>query len=191
MQYNPTKTVCILYARKAPRVKPRVDLSSTQLQWVNTVKHLGNYLNCNLSEKSEIMKKKGDLIQRIHNFIVSLRKSCDMAIKKAFNTQCAHLYGAPAWDFSDVLMKDFQIMWNMCLRRILQLPYVIHTRFLPQIMEISSATDQIYGRFLKMYKVMEHAKSSRVCFLTKLSIFTPRSIIRSNLRTVTKRFQHE
>ncbi len=79
-----------------------------------------------------------------------------MAITKAFNTQCAHLCGSPSWDFSDVLMTDFQIMWNRCVLRILQLPYVAHTRFLPQIMEISSATDQIYGRFLKMCKVMEH-----------------------------------
>ncbi len=43
--------------------------------------------------------------------------------------------------------------------RILQLPYATRTRFLPQIMEISSATDQIYGWFLKMCKVMEHAKN--------------------------------
>ncbi len=83
-----------------------------------------------------------------------------MAIKKAFNTQCAHLYGASAWDCSDVLMKDFQIMQNRCVRRIFQLSYTFHTRFLPQNMEISSATDQIYGRFLKMYKVMDHAKNS-------------------------------
>ncbi len=111
MQYNPTKTVCILYARKAPKVKPRVDLCGTELEWVNTVKHLGNYLDSNLSEKSEIIKKKGDLIQRVNNRIVSIGRSSDMATKNTCNTQCAHLYGAPAWDFSDVLMKDFQIMW--------------------------------------------------------------------------------
>ncbi len=34
---------------------------------------------------------------------------------------------------------------------------------------------------------MEHAKNSRVCFLTKLSIFRRRSIIGTNLRTVKKR----
>ncbi len=55
------------------------------------------------------------------------------------------------------------------------------------LMEISSATDQIYGRFLKMCKVMEYAKNNQVRFLTKLSISPPRSIIGSNLRTVKKR----
>ncbi len=78
-------------------------------------------------------------------------------------------------------------MWNRCVRRILQLPDATHTRFLLQFMEISSATDQICGQFLKMCKVMEHAKNSQVHFLTKFSISTPRSIISSNLRTVKKR----
>ncbi len=95
-------------------------------------------------------------------------------------------YGVPAWDFSDVLMKDFQIMWFKYIRRILQLPYATHTRFMPQIMEISSATDQTYGLFLKMCKVMEHAMNSCVRFLTKLSISTHRLINGSNLRPVKK-----
>ncbi len=60
LQYNPSKTVCILYARNAPKVKPRVDLCGTELQCVNTVNHLGNYLDSNLSEISEIIKKKGE-----------------------------------------------------------------------------------------------------------------------------------
>ncbi len=47
------------------------------------------------------------------------------------------------------------VMVNEYGTGVLQLPYATHTRFLPQIMNISSATDQIYGRFLKMYKVME------------------------------------
>ncbi len=90
------RTVCILYAMKAPHVKPRVDLCGTELMLVNTVKHLGNYLDSNLSEKSEIIKKKGYLIRRVINLIVSLGRSSGIAIKKAFNTQCAHLYGAAA-----------------------------------------------------------------------------------------------
>ncbi len=83
-----------------------------------------------------------------------------MAIKKAFNTQCAQFYDVHAWDFSDTLMKDFQIMCNRCVRRILQLSYATHARFLSQIIEISSATIQIYCQFLKVCKVMKHAKNS-------------------------------
>ncbi len=108
-------------------------------------------------------------MQTVNNFLVSLRRSPDAIIRKAFNTQCAHLYDALAWDFSDRSVSDFQIMWNRCVRRMFQLPYAIHTRFLPIIMCISSAsTDQIYGRFLKLCQVMQHSKNDRVNYLTHL-----------------------
>ncbi len=57
--------------------------------------------------------------------------------------------------FVDKVVSKFQTTWNMCVRRIFNLPYTTHTRFLPHILEISTVTDQIYGRFLKMVKTME------------------------------------
>ncbi len=32
VQYNPTKTVCILYARKTPKEKPKISLNGTELK---------------------------------------------------------------------------------------------------------------------------------------------------------------
>ncbi len=43
---------------------------------------------------------------------------------------------------------------GISVRRIFNLPYTTHTRFLPHILEISKVTDQIYGHFLKMVKTM-------------------------------------
>ncbi len=45
VQYNPMKTVCVLYARKTLKEKPKMSLSGTQLKLVDTVKYLGNYLD--------------------------------------------------------------------------------------------------------------------------------------------------
>ncbi len=45
VQCNPTRIVYILYAKKASNDKSRVDLCGTKLQWVNDVKHLGNYVH--------------------------------------------------------------------------------------------------------------------------------------------------
>ncbi len=68
-----------------------------------------------------------------------------------------------------------------------RLTYATHTRFLPFIMCISSATDQIYGRFLKLCQVMEHSENDRVNYLTYLCMSSARSIISSHLRIVGKR----
>jgi hypothetical protein len=165
VQYNPTKTVCILYARNNITEKPTIKLCGTELKWVDTVKHLGNYLDCRLREKTEIVRKNGDLVQRVNNLLVSLGRVPDEVVKKVFNTQCAHFYGAAAWNFNDNSVREFQVMWNRCVRRILKRPYATHTRFLPLIMEISSATDQIYGRFIKMCRAMEKSENCSEFFI--------------------------
>ncbi len=78
-------------------------------------------------------------------------------------------------------------MWNRCVRGMFQLPYATHTRFLPFIMCISSATYQIYGMLLKLCQVMEHSENDRVNYVTHLCMSLARSIIGSNLRIVGKR----
>ncbi len=109
VQYNPIKTVCILYSKKDTGEKPRIELCGTALQWVDMVKHLGNYLDANMKEETEIRRKKGDLIQRANNMLVSIGKSSDAVVRKAYNTQCAHLYGSAAWNFRVKAVSEFQI----------------------------------------------------------------------------------
>ncbi len=48
-------------------------------------------------------------------------------LQNIINMMPPAMYGSPASDFSDVLQKDFQIMWNRSVRRILHLPYATHT----------------------------------------------------------------
>ncbi len=88
----------------------------------------------------------------------------------------------PCFYPAEMTVKDiFQLMF--------QLPYATHMRFLPIIMCISSATDQIYGRFLKLCQVMQHSENDRVNYLTHLCMSSARSIIGSNLRIVGKRLK--
>ncbi len=78
-------------------------------------------------------------------------------------------------------------MWNRHVRRVLRLPYATHTRFLPLIMDISSARDQIYSRFLKMCNMLEISDNVRVRYLTCCSMASPRSIIGTNLDIIGRR----
>ncbi len=71
VQHNPTKTVCILYSKKDTETKSITELCGTALQWVDMVKHLGNYLDANMKEETEIRRKKGDLIHRVNNMLVA------------------------------------------------------------------------------------------------------------------------
>jgi hypothetical protein len=187
VDYNSTKTVCVLFSRRKVTVKPEVQLHGATLKWVNKVKHLGNHLESNLRETTEITMKKSDLIQRVNTLLVSLGGSKDCILSKVFNSQCAHFYGAQAWNFEDKVVSVFQTTWNRCVRRMFNLPYQTHCRYLPHIVGTSNANDQIYGRFTKMLVNMENSDNQRVSFLAKSCSESPWSIIAGNLRVVARR----
>ncbi len=44
VEYNPTKTVSVLFSRQKIVHKPDIQLCGSTLKWVDHVKHLGNYL---------------------------------------------------------------------------------------------------------------------------------------------------
>ena len=189
VQYNPVKTECIMYTRKPNPEKPTIQLCGTELKWKENVKHLGNWLSSDLSEKTDVIKKRGDLVQRVNNMMANIGGGPDTILKKVFNTQCAHLYGVSAWNFNDKSIQMFVTMWNRCVRNILQLPPATHTRFLPLIMDKACVLDQIFSRFLKMYLSMEKSDNKRMCYLSKIGRHSARSIIGGNLRVISKRLQ--
>ena len=61
VKYNPDKTVCMLFSKKEQN---NIDRSPDGkcLGWVNNVKYLGNYLDCDMSEKTEVRMKRSDLV---------------------------------------------------------------------------------------------------------------------------------
>jgi hypothetical protein len=90
VEYNPIKTVCVAFSRRKVCVKSDIYLSGQKLRWVDSVKHLGNHLEANLSESKEITMKKNDLIQRVNTLIVTLGKSSDAVISRVLNSQYCH-----------------------------------------------------------------------------------------------------
>ncbi len=146
-------------------VKTSVKLCWATLKWVDKVKHLGNHLQYNLCEAKEVTMKKSDLIQRVNTLLVTLGRRTDTIISKVFISKSAHFYGTQAWNFKDKAIEDFQRAWNWCVRRLLNLPYETHRRYLPSLVGTSSPKHQIYTRFVKLVSKMKNSENARVSFL--------------------------
>ena len=185
VNYNAEKTVCMLFSKRDV-FKPSVKLCGTELKWVQSVKHLGTYLDDNMSEETEIRKKKQDLIQRV-NYIVSTLGDCDdQVVKTIFNSKCAHFYGCQSWNLTDNRVKEFQVMWNRCVRRILRLDNRTHTRFLPIILNTLTAYEQVQLRIVKLIQSMLISKNVKVNYLAKLSVKKANSVIGANIRIISR-----
>ena len=137
-------------------------MSGKSLSWAKNVKYLGNYLDCDMSEKTDVRMKRSDLVYRVNHSTATLGKCGKTAIVNIFNSKCCHFYGTQSWNFSDRNIKQFETMWNRSVRRILDLPLLTHCILLPGLIGKLSAIEQIYCRFFKMYIGMLRSENKRI-----------------------------
>ena len=149
--------------------------------WTTKVKHLGNILHFNLDESADVSLKRGDLASRVNKIIGSLHGASDEVLMKVFSSKCCHFYGATAWRFTDKHVSQFHTMYNRCVRRILKLPYMTHTRFLPLLTDRPNSREEITARFVKMVFTASQSDNSFIKHILNRSIKTANSIIGSNI----------
>jgi hypothetical protein len=159
MQYNPDKSSCIMFG-KNQKMDINIDLilAGKVLPWMTQVKHLGNILTASLSEKAEILHKKGDIIGRINTMIATLSNAPDEIVLPIFQSQCCHLYSCQAWNLSEGKVQQIFTTWNRGVRRLLNVPWMTHSRYLPHLAGMPSAEAMVYRRFVKMARTMTEHK---------------------------------
>ena len=68
------------------------------MKWVQSIKHLGNTIACDLNEEPEIGRKLGDFTYRVNALKANFRDVTSTVILKLFNSFCTSFYGSQAWD---------------------------------------------------------------------------------------------
>jgi len=183
LQFNASKTVCVWFRKRLVGNVPRVYLDGKMLEWSDEVRHLGNIIMYNLSEQKEINVKRGDLVGRTNVILSNLAFVSPEVKVKIFMAQCAHFYGCQAWNLGDPSVKSFCTMYNRCVRRILDVPYRTHTRYIPVLTGRASAVQLIRDRSSKFIDcLLKH--ETHISFLARLALADHRSILCSNWRNV-------
>ena len=67
-EYNPAKSVSLCVNRRQQPL-PNIFLAGQAITWVSSVKHLGNFIQADLSEKTEVINKRGDFIGRVNGLL--------------------------------------------------------------------------------------------------------------------------
>ena len=188
VKYNPSKSVGLCVSRRQQSL-PDVILAGQPVKWVSVIKHLGNFIQADLRETTEIANKRGDYIGRINSMLATFSKASDDIKRELFNTQCCHLYGVEAWNFADADVDTFRRTWNRGVRRTFNLPHCTHTRLLQYFTGQAYVTDRIYRRFYKLYTRMKKSDNDRVQYLADLLIKNSSSIICKNLQCIAHRYE--
>ena len=151
--FNATKTVAVTFDPKNLRVVPgNAFLNGEAIAWAKETKHLGNYVQSNLSDARDIAYKKGLFIGSFNNLMsnfhfVSYRVRC-----RLFLTNCMSYYGSQMWSLSCPELCTLFTSWNVAVRRLLKLPRTAHTWSLAPLLGSKHLKNQLLHRNLTFLK---------------------------------------
>ena len=88
----------------------------------------------------------------------------------SFKTFCMNLYGNLFWDLNSEKVTSFYTLWRKCLRKLLDLPYTTHSRYIPLIVNDVPVEAQLFRRVNNFMCNMSASTNLSVKLCTKLVI---------------------
>ena len=81
-----------------------------------------------------------------------------------------NLYGRLFLDLSCENVTSFNSLWGKCLRKLLDLPYITHSKYIPLIVNVVPVESQLFKRVNNFMCVLSASTNSCVKLYTKLII---------------------
>ena len=130
--------------------------------------HLGNVIGPNPHKLYDLVINK--FITSFNGLNVMFRKASVNVKYHLFKTFCMNLYGSLFWDLSSEKVTSFYTLWRKCLRKLLDLPYTTHSRYIPLIVNDVPVETQLFRRVNNFMCNMSASTNLCVKLCTKLVI---------------------
>ena len=115
--FNEKKTLCIKFGNNC-RDHGDVFMSGSKLVWKDSVRHLGNMLHSDLTDKADINFKKGCFYHYVNKVIVLFGSLPCHTVDYLFNAYCTSFYGSQTWDLNSRYIVDMYIAWQKSVRHL-------------------------------------------------------------------------
>ncbi len=172
LAFNAKKSMCIKfhqgYHTESVLDRFKVLLGNEKLSWAEHVKHLGHSFSCCLEFDQDIAARRGQFIGTVNNIVTDFgfaHPTCKIDMLQKYG--CS-FYGAQLWDLYGSFFNKLCTTWNIALRKLYNLPYRCHTRFLKHITGLMHISFTLKRRFLKFFTNAQNSENTKVCFLTKV-----------------------
>ena len=163
--FNTKKTLCICYGTEDVAGMRMVTLNGAFIPWQTEVKHLGNFLRYDLTDKADVRKKKGDFVAAV-NKLNSVFSTVQAEIKLSLlQTYCTSWFGCQAWQLGTPFANEMNIQWQKAVRRTAGLPRQTRSVLLPGLSGNANFHVQHERRFARLYSTMLTSSNPSISFL--------------------------
>ena len=153
----------------------------------NRVKHLGNVIDCELSDVADSNSKKGHFIASVNWFVSHFSGQVPLdCYLRLFQTYCSSHYGSVLWELNGIGFSSFCISWNKGVQRVIGIPFKTHTALLGPI--IDSCHVSIVLRFCKFVDSMLTSDNKIVKVIITKAIASAQSPIGMNIAILRNRY---
>ena len=183
-----SKTKCLVFSRQAKDrqgILPII-LNDDLLPWVETVKHLGNKLQCDNSMRQDILMKKGKFVGKINSFAQEFHFASPEVFIKILNIYCTNFHGSSLWDLSS---KDFQGLykaWNVSMRHACNVPRTTHRYLIETISDCLPFQVMQASRLVRFMTALKGSNKMGIRLLTGISEQDRRTVLGNNLSYIAE-----
>ena len=153
--FNPKKTVCIKFGSKIHNDE-HVSMNGFTVQWSESVRHLGNFVDSTLSDSLDCRYKRSMFIGYVNKLMSKFGHLQPHILINLFKTYCCSFFGSSTWRLNSARFKSCTTAWNVGVRRLLNLPNTTHTWLLGRLLDSVHMTYKLYIRDLKFIYCMKN-----------------------------------
>ena len=183
-----SKTKCMVFSKKPKdliNIAP-VQLYNTDLPWVPSIKHLGNYLECDSSFRRDMTRKRGIFIGKLHSLQQEFHFVSPQVKVKLYNIYTTSFYGSSLYDIYSSDCNKFFTAYNIAIRMCFNVPRQSHRYVIEKITKCHHPKTFMASRLVKFHSVLLTSQKSSVNLLAKLKEKDRRTVHGNNLANIAK-----
>ena len=124
---------------------------------IHSIKHNGIFIKCHdyanhlghVIEKELHLRVTKKFISTFHGINAIFSRACVNVRYRLFKTYFMDLYGCNFWNLAESDVLSFFTLWRKCIRKLLYLSPMTHSRFLPLLCDDIPVELQLFRRFNK------------------------------------------
>ena len=150
IRFNASKTQLICFRRTSQPDRSRFWFCGQLLPSVDSVLHLGNTLQYDLSDKLDVQRKSMAFIRQANSILHCFRAADPPTKMRLFHAYCLSLYGCSLWRLDCPALRSLGVTFNQVIRRIWYLPRNWHTAIVHSVRLISSIFNIAFASYIHL-----------------------------------------
>ena len=184
--FNQSKSYLMVFTKEKQLFEPIIHLNKMPIKIVKHVNHLGHVVYNNY-ETRHVDGTIWELNKCVNMFISKFKRLKVSTKKTLYKNYCCSYYGSQLFNLEGKSLQKLCTAHRKGTRKIFNLPYTTHCKYLPIISDMPECHYWFCKRFLKMYIKCRRSSNELIKYISHV-VVNEKSIWGKNVRYLLYKF---